>query len=152
MVTIEIPPLRDRGADIDELAEHFLKVFCRKARREAPEISAAARHRLLSHPWPGNVRELRNMMERLAYLSSGDTIEPEDLAFIISPRPTESLVPMNLSLNDASRLFQCDYIQKHIKSAGGNMTEAASMLGLHRSNLYRKMRQLDMDHEGSPAD
>ena len=152
MVTIEIPPLRDRGADIDELAEHFLKVFCRKARREAPEISAAARQRLLSHPWPGNVRELRNMMERLAYLSSGDTIEPEDLAFIISPRPAESLVPMNLSLNDATRLFQCDYIQKHIKSAGENMTEAASMLGLHRSNLYRKMRQLDMDHEGSPDD
>ncbi len=152
VVTIEIPPLRDRGADIDELAEHFLEVFCRKARREAPEISAAARQRLLSHPWPGNVRELRNMMERLAYLSSGDTIEPEDLAFIISPRPAESLVPMNLSLNDATRLFQCDYIQKHIKSAGENMTEAAAMLGLHRSNLYRKMRQLDMDHEGSPDD
>lgn len=91
-------------------------------------------------------------MERLAYLSSGDTVESEDLAFIISPKPAESRVPMNLSLNDATRLFQCDYIQKHIRSAGGNMTEAASMLGLHRSNLYRKMRQLDMDHDGAPDD
>ncbi|MCH2181601.1 MAG: sigma-54-dependent Fis family transcriptional regulator [Mariniblastus sp.] len=150
VVTIEIPPLRERGNDIHLLAEHFLGSFCRKARRNTPVISAAARQRLLSHPWPGNVRELRNLMERLAYLSSGDTVEPEDLAFIHSPKSKESTIPMNLSLNDATRVFQCDYIQKHIQNASGNMTEAASMLGLHRSNLYRKMRQLGMDNDASP--
>ena len=150
VVTIEIPPLRERGDDILMLAEHFLDEFCRKARRQAPVISTAAQQRLLAHLWPGNVRELRNLMERLAYLSSGDTIEPEDLAFVNSPKSKETLVPMNLSLNDATRVFQCDYIQKHIQNAAGNMTEAAAMLGLHRSNLYRKMRQLEMDDDPSP--
>ena len=149
-MTIEIPPLRERGDDILMLAEHFLDEFCRKARRQAPVISTAAQQRLLAHLWPGNVRELRNLMERLAYLSSGDTIEPEDLAFVNSPKSKETLVPMNLSLNDATRVFQCDYIQKHIQNAAGNMTEAAAMLGLHRSNLYRKMRQLEMDDDPSP--
>ena len=149
VVTIELPPLRERGNDICELAEHFLEEFCRKARRKTPVISAAARQRLLGHPWPGNVRELRNLMERLAYLSAGDTVEPEDLAFIHSPKSNEERIPLNLSLNDATRLFQCDYIQKHIQNAGGNMTEAAAMLGLHRSNLYRKMRQLEMDDDSA---
>ena len=149
VVTIEIPPLRDRGDDIHLLAEHFLKEFCQKARRSIPKISAEAKVRLLRHPWPGNVRELRNLMERLAYLSSGDTIDVEDLAFVGSPRSTEPLVPLNLALTEATRLFQSDYIQKQIQNAQGNMTEAASILGLHRSNLYRKMRQLEMDLDGS---
>ena len=147
VVTIEIPPLRDRADDIVELANHFLREFCRKARREVPEISLASQQRLRGHRWPGNVRELRNLMERLAYLSSGRVVEPDDLAFINSPRSNESIVPMNLSLADATRIFQGDYIQKHIKTSGGNMTDAASQLGLHRSNLYRKMRQLGMEDE-----
>ena len=145
VVAIEIPPLRDRAEDIVELANHFLKLFCCKARRETPAISLASRKRLLEHRWPGNVRELRNLMERLAYLSSGNVIAPDDLAFINSPRSPDSLVPMNLSLADATRIFQCDYIQKHVKASGGNMTDTASQLGLHRSNLYRKMRQLGME-------
>ncbi|MCP4953564.1 MAG: sigma-54-dependent Fis family transcriptional regulator [Proteobacteria bacterium] len=152
VVTIEIPPLRDRGDDIHLLAQHFLKEFCQKARRSVPKISAEAKARLLRHPWPGNVRELRNLMERLAYLSSGDTIDVEDLAFVGSPRSTEPVVPLNLALTEATRLFQSDYIQKQIQNAQGNMTEAASILGLHRSNLYRKMRQLEMDLDDSAND
>ena len=86
VVTLELPPLRQRGGDILLLAEHFLDDFCRRARRKVPELSAAARKRLAEHRWPGNVRELRNLMERLAYLTAGDRIEAEDLAFILSPR------------------------------------------------------------------
>ena len=149
VVTLEIPPLRDRGDDILLLAEHFLNEFCKKSRREVLSLSAATKKKLLQHLWPGNVRELRNMMERLAYLSPGQTVEPDDLAFINSPRAEDSSVPMDLSLTDASKRFQCDYIQRHIDRSGGNMTEAASQLGLHRSNLYRKMRQLGMN---GPAD
>ena len=145
VVTIEIPPLRDRGDDIILLAEHFISEFCKKARRPVLKFSAAAEKKLLLHTWPGNVRELRNMMERLAYLSSGDTVEPDDLAFVNSTRNDDSLVPMDLSLTEATKQFQCDYIQRHIDRSRGNMTDAASRLGLHRSNLYRKMRQLDMN-------
>ncbi len=138
--------LRDRGQDVLLLAEHFLNEFCSKARRKPMQFSAAARKRLLAHDWPGNVRELRNMMERLAYLSQNDSVAADDLAFIMSPRAEGSgALDFEGPLNDATKNFQIQYIEQQVKRAGGNMTEAASRLGLHRSNLYRKMRQLEMD-------
>lgn len=145
VVTLDIPPLRERVEDILPLAEHFLADFSKKARRPMPAISAAASKRLEAHPWPGNVRELRNLMERLAYLSTQDTIEAEDLAFILSPRGgIEMLASPNQPLADATNQFQIEYIKRAIDQSGGNMTQAATSLGLHRSNLYRKMRQLGM--------
>jgi Nif-specific regulatory protein len=144
VVPIELPPLRERGDDVLLLAEHFLHQFCAKARRETPTISASAKKRLLAHHWPGNIRELRNQMERLAYLSEGNKVDGEDLAFVNAPSSDEPLIPMNLALTEATRQFQCDYIQRHIDRAKGNMTDAAERMGLHRSNLYRKMKQLGM--------
>jgi len=145
VVTIELPPLRRQTEDIMLLAEHFLGNFCKKARRPVLELSPAARHRLETHSWPGNVRELRNLMERLAYLSTKNRIEAEDLAFILSPRDG---VPLELgadqSLNQATARFQVEYIRRAVEQAGGNISRAAARLGLHRSNLYRKMRQLGM--------
>ncbi|HEV3138377.1 MAG TPA: sigma-54-dependent Fis family transcriptional regulator [Pirellulales bacterium] len=145
IVTIDLPPLRERGGDILLLAEHFLRDFCRRARRAPPDLTSAARKRLTEHPWPGNVRELRNLMERLAYLTTGDRIEAEDLAFILLPRrETESVADLGHSLADATTNFQSDYIRRTIKQLGGNMSRVAEQLGLHRSNLYRKMSQLGM--------
>jgi Nif-specific regulatory protein len=145
VVTLELPPLRERPGDIMLLAGHFLGDFCRKARRKVPELSADARKRLETHPWPGNVRELRNLMERLAYLSVEDRIEVEDLAFILSPRGDTPLVAtFDQTLAQATQQFQVACIKLAIERAGGSMSEAASQLGLHRSNLYRKMRQLNM--------
>ena len=115
VVTLELPPLRERGDDVMLLAEHFLQQFCRRAGRRVPKFTAAARKRLESHTWPGNVRELRNLMERLAYLSTGDEIEAEDLAFILSPAAgAPSLIDAGLSLNDATHEFQRKYIQQSI--------------------------------------
>jgi Nif-specific regulatory protein len=86
------------------------------------------------------------MMERLAYLHEGLTVEAADLAFILSAKPEEfDLLALNASLADATGEFQRQFIQRRIKQARGNITEAASQLGLHRSNLYRKMRQLGMN-------
>lgn len=146
VVTLELPPLRERGDDIVTLAEHFLNQFSLKARRRPPTFLASAKKRLLAHTWPGNVRELRNMMERLAYLAPSDRVDEEDLDFIISPSGSQpQALSLELPLNDATRQFQSEYIQRQISRARGNMTEAAKYLGLHRSNLYRKMRQLDME-------
>ncbi len=145
VVTIELPPLRDRGDDVILLAEHFLNQFCAQARRAAPKLTAAAKKRMLSHTWPGNVRELRNLMERLAYLSEGETIDADQLAFIMSPHDSGSdPIQLDQPLADATKQFQVEYIRKHIERSRGNMTDAARKLGLHRSNLYRKMRQLEM--------
>ncbi|HEY2881572.1 MAG TPA: sigma-54-dependent Fis family transcriptional regulator [Pirellulales bacterium] len=146
VVVLELPPLRDRGDDVLLLADHFLSDFCRRARRKPPKFSAEARKRLQQHLWPGNVRELRNLMERLAFLVVGDVVEPNDLAFILSPAPeTSNLLVVDQPLSAATDRFQAEYIRKAIQRAGNNMTDAADLLGLHRSNLYRKMKQLGME-------
>jgi transcriptional regulator with GAF, ATPase, and Fis domain len=145
VVSIPLPPLRDRPGDIVLLAEHFLHDFAKRARRKTPTITAAARKRLEAYAWPGNVRELRNAMERLAYLCPSEKIEPDDLAFILTATgETPTAVPDNLPLTEATDEFQKAYITKAIDRSGGNMSDAAERLGLHRSNLYRKMRQLGM--------
>ena len=145
VVTLELPPLRDRGEDIILLAEHFLKEFCVKARRKCPKFTAAAKKRLLKHSWPGNVRELRNLMERIAYLSQEEKVDIDELAFILSPSGEETpMFSLELPLNDATKRFQVEYIRQQVERSRGSMTEAAERLGMHRSNLYRKMRQLEM--------
>jgi transcriptional regulator with GAF, ATPase, and Fis domain len=149
VVTLVLPPLRERPADIMPLAEYFLRDFSHHARRKiVPKLAPSARHRLESHPWPGNVRELRNLCERLAYLHATGTIEADDLAFVLSPtveRPTT--IASDLPLAEATDRFQVEHIQQAVRRAAGNMSEAAEKLGLHRSNLYRKMRQLNMPLE-----
>jgi len=146
VVALDLPPLRDRGGDIQLLAEFFLREFCLKARRPAPKFTSEAKKQLREHTWPGNVRELRNLMERLAYLAQGDKIDVEDLAFILAPGgDSPGSVPLDLTLGAATGRFQSQYIKKHIDSSDGNVSDAARRLGLHRSNLYRKMRQLGMN-------
>jgi transcriptional regulator with GAF, ATPase, and Fis domain len=145
VVTLHIPPLRERPDDILLLGEHFLHDFCQRARRKLPKFSAEAKRRLTQHTWPGNVRELRNLMERLAYLTQGDTVEMQDLGFILAPADeAPAWVPTDQPLTDATQQFQTEYIKKAISRSKGNMSDAAERLGLHRSNLYRKMRQLGM--------
>lgn len=146
VVTLNLPPLRERGDDVLLLAEHFLSDFSRQARRQPPVLTAAVKRRLVSHNWPGNVRELRNLMERLAYLCPDDRIEADDLAFILhAGADASAAIADDQPLADATNQFQSSYIHRAIERAGGNMSEAAKHLGLHRSNLYRKMRQLGMN-------
>jgi transcriptional regulator with GAF, ATPase, and Fis domain len=148
VVTVRLPSLRERGDDILEIANFFMESFCRKIGRGIPEWSPSARRRLLAHSWPGNVRELRNLVERIAYLCPSDVIEDIDLDFVQSP-VRESTASENIglagTLADATDAFQRQYIQSHIDRAKRNMTLAADNLGLQRSNLYRKMKQLGMD-------
>ncbi|WP_437187224.1 sigma 54-interacting transcriptional regulator [Planctomicrobium sp. SH668] len=146
VVTLDLPPLRDRPEDILPLARFFLERSCRDAKRRLLAISPDAEKRLQMHNWPGNVRELRNLMERIAFLAAGDRVELDDLAFILSPKKNafEDLAD-GLGLGDATSNFQIEYIKRAVKRMQGNMSDAAEFLGLHRSNLYRKMRQLGME-------
>ena len=90
-------------------------------------------------------------MERVVYLGSGDKVEADDLAFILNPARDTTLEPSDdLSLDVATRRFQQEFIRRSIKRVQGNMSEAARLLGVHRSNLYRKMRQLEMSEVGGP--
>ena len=152
VVTLDIPPLRDRPEDVEVLSDFFLTQFCRQANRKPMTISPEARRRLQSHNWPGNVRELRNLMERVAFLAAEDTVQEGDLAFILSPAPDPlDSLSADTSLSDATNLFQQEYIKKAVKRVRGNMSEAARLLGLHRSNLYRKMKQLGMEIDEDDA-
>ncbi len=152
VVTLQLPPLRERGEDVIVLAEFFLEQFGHQIGRPPPKLSDSARRRLLAHSWPGNVRELRNLMERVSYLTSGPNVEETELAFVLSPASSGdvSRVPSNMSLADATSVFQRQYIQRHVEAAEGNLARAAKQLAMHRSNLYRKMNQLGMGDDVQP--
>jgi len=145
VVNLSLPPLSQRGDDILLLAKHFLEQFCYQIGRAVPVFQSSACHALQSHPWPGNIRELRNTIERIAYLCSDEKIEADDLMLTASPRQSASPSSNSGNLNEATRQFQVDHIDHAIAYCSGNMTDAAEHMGLHRSNLYRKMRQLGMN-------
>lgn len=145
VVTMDLPPLRDRSDDVIPLAEFFLEKFSQQAKRPTLSLSAEAKKRLQAHGWPGNVRELRNLMERVAFLAPGPAVQAEDIAFILTPERDNLLdSASDEGLADATNKFQQEYIRRAIKRVKGNMSEAARLLGLHRTNLYRKMSQLGM--------
>jgi Nif-specific regulatory protein len=144
VVTIDLPPLRERREDVLVLAEHFLQQFCGAAGRKTLKLGGEARKRLEQHHWPGNVRELRNLIERVAYLCPHDKVEVADLAFILPPATKDANRFAGMNLAEATDEFQKEHIHRAIQSAGKNMSEAAKLLGLHRPNLYRKMKLLGL--------
>jgi transcriptional regulator with GAF, ATPase, and Fis domain len=146
VVSMHLPSLAERGRDALVLADHFLEHFKQQIGRPQLQFDAAARSVLASHAWPGNVRQLRNTIERVAYLSEGETITEADLEMTPAPASVQkmSVSTTDSRLNEATREFQVAHIESAIEKSKGNMTEAAGKLGLHRSNLYRKMRQLGM--------
>ncbi|TWU57985.1 sigma-54-dependent Fis family transcriptional regulator [Rubripirellula reticaptiva] len=151
VVSLTLPPLSQRGDDVMLLANHFLKQFCYQIGRQVPTWSEAAKSAMRNHPWPGNIRELRNTIERICYLTSDDIIKSDDLSLTganINRDGGICRIDMPIELSESTKLFQVEHIERAIQSSGGNMTDAASRLGLHRSNLYRKMRQLGMPTSG----
>ncbi|MEM6692159.1 MAG: sigma-54-dependent Fis family transcriptional regulator [Planctomycetota bacterium] len=151
VVALNLPPLHERGDDVILLAEHFLRQFATQSGRPDLELGKDARDALLGHTWPGNVRELRNTIERVCYLSQTDIISKDDLTLSdrqrasAEPESSHALQVIDEPLGEATRLFQISHIQQAIDANDGNMTAAAKQLGLHRSNLYRKMGQLGME-------
>jgi Nif-specific regulatory protein len=145
-----LPPLRNRGEDVLDLADFFLTMFCTKIGRSKPTWTPGAKRRLATHDWPGNVRELRNIVERIAYLTTGDTLDESQVDFVRSPRMmgdgmAASTFDLNKTLGDATADFQTRFIEEQIKACSRNVTQAAEKMGLQRSNLYRKMKQLGMN-------
>ena len=143
VVPIMVPPLRARRSDVPFLASYFLAEFAGEYGHRVKTLDVGALSVLRSYDWPGNVRELRNVLERLAIMVPGQTIEPDDLAFLAGSAvpageamPTESAVP----LHAARERFERDYIVHALASQQGNISRTAETLGVERSNLYRKMR------------
>ena len=150
-----MPPLRERQEDIPLLADHFTRLFAREYGRRLKALSAAAAATLTGYAWPGNVRELRNVIERVMIMVPGDLIGEQDLAFLggavraeARAEPEESLLP----LHDARDAFEREYILRTLGAQAGNISRTADVLGVERSNLYRKMRALGIAPSRSPGE
>ena len=153
VLTIALPPLRERLADIVPLAEHFLRRAA--APRPAKRLSADAARALLDHAWPGNVRELRNVMERCHALQRGASITAADLdlrgdalpgaleaAGGAGPLPADWLeLPLPAAVERLERLL----LERALAQAEGNRSQAARHLGIHRQLLYSKLAQYGLD-------
>ena len=153
VVPLALPPLRERLADIVELAEYFLGLIARPGKR----LSAAAAALLLAHDWPGNVRELRNAMERVAVLGRQAVVSPADLGFLRGVAPAAADMPggedagtqggdlaagtQGGDLAAAVERLERRMIGVALAGAGGNRSEAARRLGIHRQLLHEKMRR-----------
>jgi two-component system nitrogen regulation response regulator NtrX len=144
VVPISVPPLRDRREDIPLLADHFMAMLAREYGRRAKRFESDAVDALQRYPWPGNVRELRNVIERLMIMVPGERVTARDLLFLdqtaglVAPADTSDS-PM-MPLHDARDDFERQYILRALAAQQGNMSRTADVLGVERSNLYRKMR------------
>jgi DNA-binding NtrC family response regulator len=143
VISVAIPPLRDRADDILPLAHMFMREFSETFARDVHSFTPAAEQALLEHPWRGNVRELRNRVERAVALSHAPGIGVE--AFF-PPEAAEPIGAANLFRTLAEVRDQAE--RRHIRSvlagADGRIEEAAKLLGVSRSTLFEKMRKLDI--------
>jgi len=141
VIPLTIPPLRERREDILPLARHFLSdannTFHKAVKRLAPETETL----LLSYAWPGNVRELKNLIERLVILSTGDTIEADQLPLPVSGE-VESPLPEEVSREPRTlAAVEKAYILKVLRQVNGNKSEAAKILGITRQTLRKKLTE-----------
>jgi two-component system, NtrC family, nitrogen regulation response regulator NtrX len=169
VIPIRVPALRERLDDLPALVQHFLDQLAREIGRRAPTFSDAALDALARHPFPGNVRELKNLVERLVIMNPGARIGPGHVAAVLptmpfaepatalpaagnasppaaAPGPAGDGGPLPLA--EAVREFERRHIEAALAAEHGNMTRAAARLGLERSHLYKKLRQLGMRTEG----
>jgi DNA-binding NtrC family response regulator len=151
VVTIEIAPLRDRREDIPVLAAAFARLA--EERHKLPErtVGREALRKLMDYDWPGNVRELKNVVERAAIMSEGDELTAIE---IDTPAQKKSgtdisangnlVVPYTSDFRDDRREFERRYISRCLEESGGNVTRAATVLGMHRQSLQHKLRELGL--------
>jgi DNA-binding NtrC family response regulator len=143
VITLEIPPLRDRGGDIEPLAVHFAERAAVRARKPTPELSREAIAHLEAQPWPGNVRELANAVERAVVLG-GAILQPCDFAGRQPPRLEASgdEYPFGgMSLDALERA----HIERVLSECNGQRGRAAEILGINRTTLWKKLRQYGYD-------
>ena len=146
VIELRLPPLRDRLADVPQLAEAFLERAASRHALKAKSLSPAALRELLAYSWPGNVRELENMIERAAVTSNSEVILPEHL-FIAERAPETSAAQhtgsnlLELPFHRAVAALESELIRRALETAGGNRAEAARLLGINRRLLYSKMEE-----------
>ncbi len=154
VIPIHVPPLRERGDDVVLLARHFITEIAREYGRRLKQLTPEAEAVLRAFRWPGNVRELRNVIERVMIMVPGEQISAADLAFlgvtspahlrgVVAPTllPASEVLPLYTARDDWER----EYIRAALAACDGNISRTADVLGVERSNLYRKMKGLGLE-------
>jgi transcriptional regulator with PAS, ATPase and Fis domain len=141
VLSLQIPPLRDRCDDIMPLMWHFLDTLFPPDRHRFV-FSEDAPPFLTRHPWPGNVRELRNLCERLSVVRTGRSVDAAFLAHMLEHRRQDPVRPQRNGTADREE------IERALARAGGKIGRAAEILGVHRATLWRKCRRLSSDGNG----
>jgi two-component system response regulator AtoC len=142
VVSIHLPPLRDRGDDILLLARHFLLEFARKFQKGFHDVTPEAARVLATYRWPGNVRELRNLIERVALLEDGDLLEHEHLPHEFTGR---RVAPDPTIASPTLAQIEADHITEVLRLTSGNKSRAARILGISRQGLIEKLRRLRLE-------
>jgi DNA-binding NtrC family response regulator len=153
VVSIHVPPLRDRPEDIPALIDSFIQVYRLRFNRPNLDVSPDARQRLLEYSWPGNVRELRNFLERAAAISTNDIIDTTQIPF---PRTSQSTGAVGTATTSATQgapktldELEREHILRVLKTSDGNRERAAAILGISSRTLYRKIREYETDTRSS---
>ena len=143
VILLRVPALRERMDDVPILAMHFVRKYAAREGVPTAGITEEAMNVLLSYAWPGNVRELENAIERAVVLGRGEVLRPQDLPPQVHRRGDEQrpLIPAHLTLEEIEKLA----IAQALRLTGGNKSEAAERLGIHRTSIYDKMRRYGIE-------
>jgi transcriptional regulator with GAF, ATPase, and Fis domain len=140
VITINLPPLRERREDIPLLATHFAKKHSKQSKKKPIGISGEARSYLRNYDWPGNVRELENVIERAIVLTTNDAIFPEDLPETLLEKDFSEAPKYHQKVKELKK----ELLLKAFEEAAGNYSEAARLLGIHPNNFHRLVRNLNL--------
>ena len=145
VISLELPPLRERGEDLPFLTKEFVKALAKRYQLEQPKVTEAFLAAIRSHNWPGNVRELRHAIERALVLSQPGTLDPDELALVPDDRSAAGStgIPFPATLKEINAAVS----HSAVELQGGNKSAAARLLGISRARLQRLMDQED-DHDG----
>lgn len=143
VVTLELPPLRERPEDIAQLVTNYLPLLCARLKRPVPELEPAAMQKLEQHPWPGNVRELVNVLEKNLILNRDGILKAEDL--VLAEMPQIATKPEDLSLKKAVEALEREYIARALEETGGNRTQAAKLLEISLRSLLYKIKDYALE-------
>ncbi len=150
VASITVPPLRQRVGDLPLLLNHFAEQFAARDKLPFRLFPAAVLNRLRQHDWPGNVRELRAMVQRLLIMEGADEVSLDEVEQALAPTPAraggiEHHVDLGLELREARENFERDYLSRQLKAVDGSVSKLAGKVGLERTHLYRKLRDLGID-------
>ncbi|MDY0263353.1 PEP-CTERM-box response regulator transcription factor [Syntrophotalea acetylenica] len=141
VITIKLPPLRERGEDISLLANYFLNRYVAEFSKKIKGYSAAAEAALTAHPWPGNVREMENRIKRAILLADGPVIEPCDLGFEVKTAPEQTFSTHGLTLKEARDRIEREMLVAALKKNAGNVARSSEELGVSRPTFYDLMKK-----------